>query len=67
MSFVIPKIDADIKAPVEKSCNCCDVITCYFFCCTKKNKSPQNKLQRQVTAVSESVIKDKIDEKKDKA
>ncbi len=62
MSF-IPNIDADVKSPVEKSCNCCDAITCYFFCRTDKAKSPQHKVHRQVTAVSDIVFREKQEEK----
>ena len=48
-----------LNAPVEKSCNCCDVITCYFFCCFKKSKTPVNRVDTTVNQVAVEVIEEK--------
>ena len=60
MTVLIPKIDADVQAPVEKSCNCCDIITCNFFCCTKRAKTPSpktNETDNKTNEISLQTIK----------
>lgn len=58
----LPNVDINAKTPVERSCNCCDQVSCNFFCCYKKPTSPST-TDKKVDETSKPIIADKKEEK----